>query len=88
MYQFLIKEIGKDGGELTAAGKDFINYASMYGLEPSDLGKEFKSRGKTYRITGFKPRSHKYPILAVNVRTGKAFKFMVEDVKGKLKLAA
>lgn len=88
MYQFLIKEIGEDGGELSSAGKAFISHAPLYGLEPSDLGKEFESRGATYKITGFNPRSHKYPIQATNLKTGKAFKFTVENVKGKLKLAA
>ena len=88
MYQFLIKEIGEDGNELTAAGKDFISHASLYGLEPSDLGKEFRRSGNTYKITGFKPRSHKLPVLGQDVKTGKTFKFTVEDVKLALKRAA
>jgi hypothetical protein len=88
MFQFLVKELDEDGNALTAAAKDFQTYAPLYGLKADDLGKEFTSRGETFRISGFAPKSRKYPILGENVRTGKTYKFPLETVKAGLKRAA
>lgn len=88
MYQFMVTEKDEDGNVLSAEAKDFVARAVLYGLEPEDLHREFKSRGNTYRITGLKPRSRKYPILGEDVRTGKTYKFPLETVKAGLKRAA
>jgi len=88
MFQLLIKETTEDGTVLTAAGKDFQKYAALYGLKAEDFGREFRHQGETFRISGFKPKSRKYPVLADNVKTGKTFKFMVETVEAGLKRAA
>lgn len=88
MFQLLITKLDEDGNVLTADAKAFQQQAFLYGLEPSDLGREFRSRGDTFRITGLRPRSRKYPILAENVKTGKTYKFHAETVKAGLKAAA
>lgn len=88
MYQFLVTEKDEDGNVLTAEAKEFQKRAVMYGLEPEDLHREFVNGGDTFRITGLKPRSRKYPILGENVRTGKTYKFPLETVKAGLKRAA
>jgi hypothetical protein len=88
MYQFLVKETGARGEVLTAAAKDFQKYAARFGLAATDLGREFRRNGTFFRIVGMKPKSHKYPVLAMNVSTGKTFKFAAEDVETALKLAA
>lgn len=88
MYQFLVTEKDEDGNVLTAEAKDFQKYAPMHGLDADDLHREFVSGGDKFRITGFKPRSRKYPILGENVRTGKTYKFTLETVKAGLKRAA
>jgi hypothetical protein len=88
MYQFLVAEKDEDGNVLSAVAKDFVKMASLYGLSSDDLGREFKSGGDTFRVTGLKPRSRKYPILAENVKTGKTYKFPLETVKAGLKRAA
>lgn len=88
MLQFLIKETDEDGNVMSAAAKDFQKYAAMFDLDPSDLGREFTSRGETYRITGLKTKSRKYPILGEHVRTGTTYKFPVETVKYGLKKVA
>lgn len=88
MMQFLIKETDEDGNALGASAKDFKKYAVMFGLKADDLGREFVTHGETFRITGLKPKSQKYPVLGENVRTGKTFKFPVETVKSGLKKAA
>jgi hypothetical protein len=88
MLQFLIKQTDTDGNILTAEAKDFQKYAVMFGLKPEDLGREFVSRGETFRITGLKPKSPKFPVLAENVRSGKSFKFPEAVVLAGLKKAA
>jgi hypothetical protein len=37
--------------------------------------------GKTYAITGIKPRSFKYPIIGKELNGTKTFKFSAEGVK-------
>lgn len=58
------------------ARETFMAYCTMYGLKPEHFGKTFRHRGKSYTICGFKPRSHKYPILAKSAR-GAVYKFSV-----------
>jgi hypothetical protein len=59
-----------------------------YGFTQNIIGMEFESRnsgGVSYhRITGFKPRNPKYPIITIEISTGKSYKFPVESVKTKL----
>jgi hypothetical protein len=88
MFQLLVKQMTEDGTVLTAAAKEFQRYAPMYGFDKDDLGKTFTTHQGSYRISGWKPRSRKYPILGECVRSGKTFKFMVEQVKAGLKKAA
>lgn len=88
MFQLLVKQLGADGQEMTTDGKAFVRYASEFGLDPADLGKRFTDRRGMFRITGLLPRSYKYPVLAVNLETGKTLKFPAETVKAGLKRAA
>lgn len=88
MLQFLIKVTDTDGNVLTAEAKAFQRYAVMFGLKAEDLGREFKNRGETFRITGLKPKSPKFPVLAENVRSGKTFKFPEAVVLAGLQKAA
>jgi len=81
MFQFLTEELDANGNAMDSRAKDFIKYASLYGLSEGDFLAEFRSNGETFRICGFKPRARKYPVLAENVRTGKTFKFPAERVK-------
>ena len=87
-FKFLITETDSNGNLMSSDAKAFVREASLYGLKGTDLGKEFRFRGDTYRISGLKPKSRKYPILGENVQTGKTFKFAAEDVAASLKRAA
>lgn len=49
-------------------------YREMY-INLPEFGTTFKSQGRTFRISGFAPRSTKRPVLAVEVATGKTYKF-------------
>lgn len=76
-----------EGSAQTKEATEFKQLAPLYGLQEADLGRTFMFRGKPYEIVGAKFNSPKYPILARN-RSGKVYKFQVEDVKRLLPKAA
>jgi len=73
-----------DGSANSKQAEDFKAYASMYGLEPEDLGKEFTHRGVVYKIVGLKTRGRKFPIQVERVHDGKTFKFPDHTVAKEL----
>lgn len=74
--------LNANGEVKSRESETFKLYAKVYGLEPTDLGRTFTAwSGKTFEITGLSARSHKYPVFAKNVLTGKGFKFPAEEVK-------
>ena len=75
-------DIGEDGVAVTKEAHDFKLMAHLYGLEPSDLGKSFKVRGREFTIKGLKPRSTKRPILVES--DGSMYKMSEVDVKRAL----
>ena len=75
--KFEFREVGVESREAL----DFKSEAHYYGLEPTDLGREFMSNGKTFRITGLKTRNRTMPIIAENVVNGRSYKFRSENVK-------
>jgi len=56
---------------------EFELLCSLFGLTPEDYKRPFRHRGKTYLLTGFKPRNRKYPVLGIN-ETGQCYKFDLE----------
>jgi hypothetical protein len=66
--------------EAEAERSEFELYAFRFGLTGKEFGKTFTHGGKSYEITGIKPRCRKYPILGTNTR-GKTFKFPVDAAK-------
>lgn len=66
--------VGDDGQVKTKEASDFTHCAVQYGLEASDLGREFTSNGNTFTVIGCKPKSYKFPILGRR-DDGKVFKF-------------
>lgn len=85
-FQFITVELDGEGNAMDSRAKDFVKYADLYGLSKDDFLAEFRSNGTLYRITGFKPRASKYPVLAEDVKTGKTYKFPAEKVKAALVL--
>lgn len=73
------------GEAVTREAEDFRRNANLVGLQPEDLGREFRDwSGDTYKIVGLKPSSRKYPILVKNLRTSKTFKFPEGRVQAAL----
>jgi len=69
-----------DGTPMTTDAVKLCDYAEYLGLPPDVLGKEFTtSSGKTYKLTGYRPRNRTYPFLAVDTKTGKKMK-LSEDL--------
>ena len=58
----------------------FAIEAKMLGLPEDCHGKVFRSRDRSFQITGIEIRRPKMPVSAKDVSTGKGFKFPVEDV--------
>lgn len=80
--------VAENGLTLNRKAKDFEQLASLYGFEPDDLGKTFKSGGKEYRITGLNSRAGKMPVLAECLADGRGYKFAEAGVLRALGRAA
>ena len=76
-FKLEVSAISEDGEVLTAEAQAFRRNASLYGLEPDDLGMEFSSRGEAFTLIGLRPRSRKYPMVGRR-SDGKVFKFSEE----------
>lgn len=81
MLQFLVRVEDGEGNALTAKGSDFMKFANVYGMAPSDLGREFVSNGKRFRISGLNIKAQRTPIIADEVNSGRGYRFDVHTVK-------
>ena len=69
---FMPKETCTESG---GAEREWHQYAPLVGLDADAFGREFSSRGQQFRITGINLRASRFPVLAVQVGTGKTYKF-------------
>lgn len=77
--------VRSEGGEAqTREVADFRRYASMFGLQAEDFGKAFASNGRSFKISGLRPSAPKYNLIATDLETGKAFKFVASVIAAKL----
>lgn len=67
--------------EPTPEAASFLREAKLYGLQPSDLGREFVADKTTYRIVGLKPRNRSLPIIAEDVQSKRQYKFSLKDIQ-------
>jgi hypothetical protein len=63
---------------------EFQRVAWQLGLRPEDFGRTFQSEGRTFRVTGVNLRASRLPVLAVEVSTGKTYKFPEAAVRTRL----
>ena len=80
-------DLGEDGKAVSKGASDFVMLATSFGLKPEDLGKEFVSRGETFKITGLNLKAKKYPIQAEMLSNGKNYKFPADTVCRLLSVA-
>ena len=76
-----VSVMGENGEVVTKEQADYDLYREVRGLP--ERGTQFISRGTLYTITGFRPRSRKYPVMATRM-DGKTFKFQIDNVKRKV----
>lgn len=80
--------IAADGVVMTEEARNVKEWAFHHGCGEDALGKTFMQRGRTFRITGYKPRSPKWPWLATAVDDGRSYKFQDSAVKRALGVTA
>ena len=71
----------KDGAIYSPDKAMFEVLAPHFGLNPSDHGRTFRSKGELFRIVAINPNRPKYPISAERVADGRGFKFPAENVE-------
>lgn len=71
-----------DVGDLVA--KEFEKNCALFGLSPDDYKREFVLNCDKHAIVGLSLGSSKYPIICLNLRTDKTYKFTEEAVKRAL----
>lgn len=69
-----------DGAIYSSDKALFEVLAPHFGLEPSDYGRTFTTRGERFRIMSINPNRPKYPISVERVADGRGFKFAVENI--------
>ena len=80
-----IKTIEKDGKAFDEDAANFKVFADKFGLQESDLGREFIHNFSKYKISGLKPRNTKYPIIVQRVKDNKTFRFPIRLIQKLLK---
>lgn len=73
VLKFEFAEVDASGVAKTRKADNWI-YAVMMGLPKDGIGKEFKFRGHSYKVSGFRPRA-KHSIIAARQPDGKEFCF-------------
>ena len=79
-FKFVVPQRTEDGEAINPKETEFRKFAALYGLEPDDYGKMFRTFNGVYRVCGIKPKARKYPVLGRNIDTGKTYKFRAEQV--------
>lgn len=69
------------GSNADAAQREFERHAYKFGLAVDLFGKSFMHHGEKFTITGIKPKSRKYPVLAKNAK-GTTYKFTAMTAQG------
>jgi hypothetical protein len=81
-FKLEVGVVGDDGQVATRESESFKSLAPMYGLNDSDLGREFVWRGKLHKIVGLNPKATRFPVLTESC--GRKYKASVVAVKSAL----
>jgi hypothetical protein len=69
-----------DGTALDPERLRFEALAEVFGLSPTDYGRQFTTGKEVFRITGLDPRRPKYPVSAERIPDRQGFKFTVDQI--------
>ncbi len=75
-----------DGQVVSKDAEDFKRLATYYGLQPTDLGREIDYNGQKMKITGLRPSKRRFPIIALEVSTGKQFFLIANSVVNAIRI--
>ena len=76
-----VKAVAKRPDGKTREQLDFEKYHTIFDLKPEHFGARFVNKGSEFEIVGLMPSRRKYPVLAVNLATGKRNLFTPDVVK-------
>ena len=68
------KTVTSDGKKTSSQEVEFNNLCFRFGLKKGDFKKRFSFNGSEFELTGFKPRSPKFPIVATKIGTDQSYK--------------
>lgn len=74
----------RDGG--IAMNEEAVNYNTLhvfYGLPADGLGKEVAWSGRTFKVTGLRPKRRKCPLCVVDPATNRSYLIPVQALGGK-----
>lgn len=80
-FKLIVAVKSASGDAMTKEASDFKMFCNMYGMKPSDLHREFTYGGNRYKLLGCKPRSSRFPIIALKLATNQRFKLPDDMVK-------
>ena len=72
--------LNQDGTAVTKESSDFKLYCRHFGLVPEDLDRVVRYGGREIKIVGLMPKKRKFPILGLEVATGKRLCFPCEAI--------
>ena len=67
--------------EESKEAKEFQKRCTLYGLEPTDLGKTIVCDGDSFKIVGLNPSKRKYCIQVVRLKDNKSFGLTLQATK-------
>jgi hypothetical protein len=73
--------------DVPAMAEKVANRDAEYIGAKFNVGHVFNSNGDEFKVTGFNLRRRKYPVSADNTRTGKSYKFTVENINRNIQIA-
>jgi hypothetical protein len=74
------RSVSSDGSKIDIELEKFKKDARSIGVNEGLYGKKFSFSGRKFKVTGLKPRSPKFPIIAEEVSTGKSYKLPMRSV--------
>jgi hypothetical protein len=77
--------VKSDGSTMDSRAVAFVEAAGLFGLKPTDLGRIINIKGELFKITGFKPRSTRYPVVLERVKDSRTFSLTLEGTQKVLK---
>jgi|AntRauTorcE11897_2_1112592.scaffolds.fasta_scaffold01266_4 hypothetical protein len=80
-----VKTTEKSAKTIKVTNSENTSLSKLFGFDKNIVGETFRSNGKEFKITEFKTRNRKYPIIATTL-DGRGYKFSPMVIKNNLQL--